>query len=399
MSLPVDPNVSTISGAGLAIESLANIISFLESALQSIYGSDVNLESNSPDGQLINIFAQSDIDYLELLLDTYNNFAVPTSYGPRLDQLVALNGLARQQGTYTQAQVAVTASQAITVPGLDQTAVPAFTVADEAGNQFQLVTSLVFASAGTQTVTFQAVTIGVVTTIANTITNIVTATLGITSVNNPSVASDIIGVNEESDAQLQIRHDQSFTLASTGMSDAMESLLRNIPGVTDAYVVENDTGATVGPIPKNCIWVIVAGGTAAQIAQAIYVKKSPGCAMKGSVSQLVTRPNGSTFAAQWDVAISQPLYIAFTVNWVGPQLLSNSQVAVALAPVLVYKLGQTPSIGDVLRAMQAIAPTAILSISATQGVSVDNSSWASIVEPTDAQHYFTVSSANITVST
>ena len=106
--MATDPNVSTITASGLAIESLPNIISWLTSQFQAIYGNDINLNSNSPDGQLLNIFAQASIDQLELLLDTYNGFAVDSAYGTRLDQLVALNGLARLQGTSTIAYVLVT---------------------------------------------------------------------------------------------------------------------------------------------------------------------------------------------------------------------------------------------------------------------------------------------------
>ena len=232
-------------------------------------------------------------------------------------------------------------------------------------------------------------------TVPNTITNIVTSTLGVTTVNNPSTSSDLIGTNEETDAQLRIRHDQSFNLASTGMSDAMESALRNLGDVLDAYVVENDTGGTVAGIPANSIWAIVRGGTSLEIAAAIYAKKSPGCGMTGALTQAIARPNGQSFTARWDGALSQPLYIKFSLIWVGPQLLSAAQVETELASALVYKLGQNPSIGDVLKAMQVIAPTAIVTINASQGVSSDNATWGSIVYPTTAQYYYTVSASNI----
>lgn len=390
---------SIIDQTGLTIEPKAEIVADLVGSYQTIYGADINVDSNSPDGQLINIQAQAISDYLELLLDAYNNCAVTTSYGERLDQLVALNGLQRRQGTNTDAQVLVTATRALTLPGLDQTAQTPFTVADNAGNQFQLLVSHVFASAGSATLTFQAVTIGQVETTANTITNVVTSTLGISTVNNPSVASDSIGVDEESDSQLKVRHAQSLNIGATGPSDAMEAALANVPDVVDAYVVENNTGGTVNTIPAHSVWPIVRGGTNAEIGQVIYSKKAPGCGLKGSASTIITRPNGSTFTAQWDVPITQSLHIAFSVIWRGAQALSSSDIETALAAALTYRLGQNPSIGDVVSAMATIAPTAIVTISsATQGVSLDGVTWASLVSPTDAQHYFTVDVANITVT-
>lgn len=391
--------VSSLDQTGLTIEPKPDIIQDLIDGYKTIYGNDINVDSNSPDGQQINIFAQAISDLLELLLDAYNASAVDTSYGERLDQLVALNGLARQQGTYTQAQVVVTATIALTLPGLDQTTVTPFTVADNAGNQFELVASHIFASAGSATLTFQAVAIGQIETTANTITNIITSTLGISTVNNPSVSSDVIGINEETDAQLKVRHARGFDLAATGPSDSMEAALKNTSGVVDAYVVENNTGGIVGGIDPHTVWPIVSGGSSVDIAAAIYAKKSPGCGLKGGVSQLVTRPNGSTFTAQWDVAVAQPLHIKFSVIWRGAQVFSNAQLETSLATALLYKLGENPSIGDVVSAMLTIAPTAIVTIdSSTQGVSSDGSTWASLVAPSDAKHYYTVSSSNIVVS-
>jgi uncharacterized phage protein gp47/JayE len=397
--MATDPNVSTITQAGLAIESKPNIISWLISQFQSIYGNDVNVASNSPDGQLINIFAQMCSDFLQLLLTAYNSMAIHTSYGSRLDELVALNGLARIQGTYTQAQVLVTATGAVSLPGLDQTVLTPFTVADGAGNQFQLKTTYVFGGAGSAMLVFQAVTIGQLQTTANTITNIVTATLGASTVNNPTVASDVIGVNEENDAQLKIRHDRSFNLAATGPSDSMEAALKNCADITDALVVENNSAILTNGIPANTVWAIVNGGTPLEIAQAIYSKKGPGCGMKGGVTQAITRPNGQTFTAAWDIPITQPLYIKFSIIWRGPVVYSPAQVATLLAAALTYKLGQSPNITDVLTAMQAIAPTAIVTInSASQGVSTDNALWYSVVNPTNPQYYFTVAPANIVQS-
>lgn len=392
---------SILDQSGLTVENQTQIVADLVADYRSIYGSDINVQSNSPDGQLINIFAQAISDQLELLLSTYNSFAVATAFGTRLDQLVELNGLTRIQGTFTQAKVVVTITQALTLPGLDQTAVPAFTVSDNAGNQYQLVTSYVAGGSGTPTLTFQATAIGQVQTSANTITNIVTPTFGISTVNNPSVSSDVIGIGEETDSQLKLRHARSLAIASTGPSDAMEGALKQVTGVVDAYVVENNTNATVNTIPAYSIWPIINPGTAtvAAIAAAIYAKKAPGCGIKGSVSQTVARPNGSSFTAQWDVAISQALYVKFSIIWIGPQAMANADIATALAAALTYKLGQNPTIADVLSAMRTIAPTAVITInSSTQGVSKDNSTWASVISPTDAQHYFQLLASNVSIT-
>ena len=108
-----DPNVSTLTAAGLTIESNSDIVAYITSQFQLIYGADVNFDSNSPDGQAIQIFAQAITDYLETVADTYSGFSVENAYGTCLDQLVAMNGIARKQGTFTGPFVAVTASSAV----------------------------------------------------------------------------------------------------------------------------------------------------------------------------------------------------------------------------------------------------------------------------------------------
>ncbi len=457
---------NSLDQTGLTVKTVTELVADLTASLQAIYGTDINVDPNSPDGQLINIFAQTVEDLLELLVQVYNGFSVPGAIGTILDQRVALNGLARRQGTYTTTQVLVTVSQAITLYGLDQTVNPPFTVKDNAGNQFSLAVTKTFAGAAAESLQFRAVDIGLVEVVANTITNQVTTVLGVTSVNNPNTAitttgdissgfptvlnipstagmvpglsitgtgipvgTTIIsvdsatqvtmsanatattptltinvfivptssGVNEETDAQLKVRQVQSFALASTGPADAVTAALLAVPDITDAFLVENFTDNEVETVPAHTIWTIVTGGTDAEIAQAIYAKKGIGCGMKGSNSFSITRPNGTAFVAQWDASISQPLYIQFTINPRTPgQSFDTVLAATRLAAALVYKLGQSPTVGDIVNAMLTIEPNAYLT---EIGVSDDGLSYTDVVAPETAQHYFTVSSANIDINT
>ncbi len=390
--------VSSLGPTGLTIDSLPTLIANLTTALQGIYSSDINVDSNSPDGQMINIFCQNAEDILELLQSVYNSFGYMTAYGTQLDQRLAILGMARKPGTQTTTPVLVTVNQALTLYGTDQTANPVYTLVDQTGNQWQLVTTNVFSAAGSATLTFEAVTIGSITPVANTITQQVTTVLGVTSVNNPDTSGTIVGVPEENDTQFKVRAAQSFALASSGPADAVEAALDNITDVTDAFVVENDTGATVGGVPAHSIWCIVAGGTDAEIGNAIYAKKAPGCGMKGSQSYVVTRPNGTTFTAQWDDALAQNLYIKFNIIWRGGTALDNTTIINALAAALQYKLNQPASVGDIITAMATIAPTAIVDLTGNQGVSTDGVTYQSIVNTTSPQYAFAAAAARIIIS-
>lgn len=183
------PNI--LDANGLQVASLSEIVAGITTQLQAIYGADINVAPNSPDGQNINVFAQSVEDMLETLLDTYNLFFVDAAYGVILDQLVALNGLTRNPGSFTEIFVEVTASQALTLLG-QNTATP-FTVADDAGNQYQLAATYAFGGAGVMTLAFNAVLLGRVEVLPNTVTNIITTTLGVTAVNNPAFTATTPG--------------------------------------------------------------------------------------------------------------------------------------------------------------------------------------------------------------
>jgi uncharacterized phage protein gp47/JayE len=276
---------NSLTSAGLTIQQQPDIVSTLTAGYTSIYGADINLGPNTPDGQMLNIYATALEDNLELLQSVYNMFNLPNAYGVQLDNMAQLLGIIRQSGTYTQAKVLVTVSQAITIPGQDvllsNPAATVFTVADQAGNLYQLQTSNIFGGAGSATLTFVSVNIGQTLTSANTITTITTPFLGVVSVNNPSTSSDIIGTNEESDSAFRVRMSASLQISANGPADAMRAQLLNIPGVIDALVAENDTGGIVNGVFAHGIMVVVNQGTApsSSVAQVIYSTKQMGCTL------------------------------------------------------------------------------------------------------------------------
>ena len=331
-----------LTPTGLEIKSVTEIVADLTTALQEIYGSDINLDSNSPDGQLVNIFAQAGEDLRELLLMVYNTFTIDAAFGVYLDQRVAINGIARKAGTNTVTNVTVTTTGALNLVGLDalvtDPSANVFTVADADGVAYQLQASVSIGGAGDHVLAFQAAAIGVVQPVPNTITVQVTVVAGVSGVNNPDPASSI-GTAEESDAELKIRQSKMFFLASTGPADSIEAAMLAIPDVVDAYVAENDTASSVGGVPAHSVWCIVNGGTDAEVGTAIYSKKAPGCGMKGSTTYVVTRPNGTSFTAKFDRAIAERLYVAFTLTSKVPGITFDTTfLANALAAALIYKL-------------------------------------------------------------
>lgn len=388
---------NTLSADGLTVNSTLEIVASLTAAFQSIYGPDVNVEPNSPDGQLINILAQAVQDNLQLLVQVYNSFGIDSAFGVVLDQRAAISGISRNQGSYTLAYVSVTVTSALTLIGQDalilDPSAQVFTVADLAGNQFQLQSTYSFSGAGTTSLAFSALTLGQIQTTPNTIQTIITITSGVASVNNPSTTSDVEGIPEETDPQLKIRQANSYFLQAVAPADAVRAALLGVPNCVDAYVAENDTASTVDGVPAHGLWIIVNGGAPVDIATAIYVKKNPGCALIGAQSYTVVRPQGNSAVMYWDNALTETLWVraAMTPRIPG-QVFDTVQDGIDLADALVYRLGQSPNVGDVVIAMLTIEPLAIMT---DVQVSIDGSTWEQIVTPSDFQHYFVAAAARI----
>jgi len=340
-----------ITSTGLTIESLNTILQNLEDGLKLIYGNDINVNSNSPDGQLINLIAQTKIDLLELIQQIYNSFDPDKAIGRVLDERVAINNIQRKAGTYTFQEVEITTDRALNLDGLDDEANDpdgvGYTVADDEGNEFVLLDSQIIASAGTYAFTFRAKNLGKVETLPNTITNPVDIILGITNINNPSVATSI-GEDEETDVELRLRREKSIALASLGYLDGLLGALLNISDVSDAVVFENITDTTDSDgIPAHSIWAIIEGGANTDIAEVLYTKKSYGSGMKGTVLVEITGENGLVFPARFDRPSPKDLYIRFDLKPTTGSSFDLDAIKDYIVDNLKYTIGQSSETSEI----------------------------------------------------
>lgn len=392
-----------LNGQGLTVLTLSEIVANLEAAMKAIYGTDINIDQNSPDGQMINIFAQACEDIRELLVQINNGFDPDFAAGSTLDQRVALNNIARQAGTFTIQPVDITVSGTVFLQGLDAAAAdPAgtgYTIQDNAGNQFVLLDSTTL-TVGTTTLDFRAKNIGNVQTTVDTITNPVTIVLNVTSVNN-SLAALSIGQNEETDAQLRVRRQRSVALASNGYLNGLLGTVLALTGVVDAKLYENDTSSTdANGIPGHGMWLIVNGGANTDIANVIYEKKTMGANMKGAVSVPITTPSGAIIDYLFDRPTAVPLHIRFNI-----QTTSSSAVFDQAALKNYFVANLSYGIGDFAETASLTA-LGIAAINAQGGggfpeemeISSDGSTWVDYLPTPTLDKEWVVSTGNITIT-
>ncbi|AWI10320.1 baseplate J/gp47 family protein [Ereboglobus luteus] len=398
---------NTINNNGIQTKPLDEIIeSIVEGAdgkpgLKAIYGPDINIDSDTPDGQLVNIFALAVKDVLDLAVQTYNSFDPDLAIGRSLDMRCAINGIERQGASYTETTVAITTDRAVTLHGLDNADDTPFTVSDGEGNRYVLKNTAVLSDpVDAEELDFRAEEAGAVICLADTITKQITITPGVTAVNNPNPPK-ITGVNEESDYSLRSRRSRALSLPAVGTVDGILSSILDVKDVTEAIVYENTSNIEEGGIPAHSIWCIVEGGKKEDIAQAIYMKRNAGCGMKGETKGIIKQENGIEFNVCFDRPIEQPLWIRFnTITIDGGRIASKDYLRNQLVEKLRYSIHQNADITTIAKLAREIVPDVVIcdaEVSADNDRPINEKAFHAYVEPESRSHRFVVGKNRIII--
>lgn len=383
---------------GLQLKTRDELTQELTLQMQTIYGTDVNLAPDTPDGQMLGIYVQGSIDVRDLLRRIYNSFDPDSAFGRVLDQRVAINGVERQGGTRTLTNITVVTSQALNLYGVDQDVQQVFRVQDNEGTQFELIQTYNAPGAGSYSLAFRAVVPGEVLTMPNTLTIPVSIVLGVVSVNNPTTYTTL-GINEESDARLKIRRQKSVSMASQGYLQGLKAVLENINGVTEAFIYENKTGVTdIYGVPGHCIWVIISGtADPADIADAIYRKRNAGANMFGSESYTITQVDGTPFIVNWDFVTPEDLYIEFDATSLDGVTPPNTAAILAQLPtVFVLGVNERININDLATAVQLIDNNTLVT---NAGFSTSpGGPFVAVISPSNKNRQFAVSAGRINIT-
>jgi uncharacterized phage protein gp47/JayE len=298
-----------IDATGYHFADYPTFLAWRQDQYRTIYGSDVYLESDSQDGQLIAIQAKSDYDTAALGAAIYNSFSPVTAQGLGLSRNVKINGLIRR--------VASNSTVDILIVGQTGTVITGGIVIDTLKQKWDVPTTTI-PDAGEITVTAVAQVEGALTAEANTVNQIYTPTLGWQTVNNVAAATP--GSPVETDAELRLRQALSTANPSLTVLDGTVGGVANLAGVTKVRGYENDTGSTdSNGIPAHKISIIVLGGDAVEIANEIALHKTPGTGTYGSTSETVYDAHGMPldihFYRPTPVTITATVTIATNPGW------------------------------------------------------------------------------------
>ena len=295
----------TVGPAGLTIPSYQDILTYLLTQFQTIYGQNVAVDSSSPDYQLISIFALALSDGFQAMQQDFNSRSPSFAIGAALDSIIKLNGLVRKGATFSTCLATITGT-----PG---TEIVNGIVEDSVfGQQWALPSDIIIPGGGSVIVLCTCLTAGAFPLSVGTLTIIVTPTAGWTSVTNATASTP--GVAAETDAQLRARQAVSTELPSVTTLAGTIAEISAVPGVTRLNVVENQTNSVdANGNPPHSITAVVEGGdpTGVAIAKAIFNNRGIGCLTNGNITINVSDPNTGEITA---ISFDRPTYLTIYVT-------------------------------------------------------------------------------------
>lgn len=251
------------------------------------------------------------------------------------------------------------------------TVIPVGSLAQDAsGNVYLATTGGTIPISGSITLQFANQVVGPIPCPENTLTIIYKAIPGWDTINN--LSDGVLGQNTETRQAFEARRSASVAQNAVGSNPAVLGAVLNVPGVLDAYVIDNPTGspATVGgyTLAANSLYVAVVGGSAADVAQAIWSKKAPGCAYNGNQTVVVQDTNSGynppypSYNVKYQIPAG--LSILFQVTLVNSALIpANANTLIQNAIINAFAGGDggpRARIGNNILASRFYAPIATL---------------------------------------
>lgn len=287
-----------IDEKGIHIPRYTDIVEDLVENAKSIFGSDVYLENDSQDYEIISAQASKLYDAMELLQSVYENRSPKTASGSALDSIVKINGMKRKVKTKSTCDVFLT--------GTPKTQITDGIAEDIQGVKWDLPKIVRIPESGKLTVTAICQEFDH-TAKANEICKIGTPTAGWESVINRQDA--IKGQAFETDGNLRARQSISTCKPSKTVLEGTIGGIAEISGVIRQRVYENfDSAPDENGIPGHSIAVVVEGGDNQEIAKEIYLRKTPGTGTYGTEKIAVTTLDCYGKEQQIMISFFKPVY-------------------------------------------------------------------------------------------
>lgn len=320
----------SFTATGFVVPQATAILAGRQADYSAAFNAALNFNLNTPQGQLSSSDAAIIANAYALFV--YYTQQVDPAYasGRMQDAIGRIYSLTRNPAEPTSLQVNCTGGGG----GVGVVLPVGATIQDVSGNLYTLTASITLPAAGGTVIgTFACTVPGPVAVPAANQVSIYQAVPGWDSV---SVASGTQGVNVESRQAFAQRMADSVAGNSLGPIGAIIGAVAAVSGVTDYYGFNNNTNGsvTIGgvTIPAFSIYICVAGGSPANVAQAILSKKGAGAPMAGTTTVTAYDDNplyASPVPYQISFTIAASLQLLFKV-----QIVNSAQVPANAATLI-----------------------------------------------------------------
>lgn len=360
----------SFDATGLSIPDQSAILAGLLADFRAAFGSNFSDATASPGMQLMVALAAVIGAKDDLLLNIVNQIDPAFADGRMQDAIARIYYLSRLGPLATTVDC--------TLSGAVGTVVPAGALALASdGTIYQSLGQVTIGSSGTVAASFAAIIDGPIPCPAGSLNKVYRAVPGWDAITN--AADGVLGRNAETRAAFEARRNASVAVNALGVLPSIRAAVLQVPDVIDAYAIDNPSGTTLTigtvTIAARSLYVAVVGGTDADVARAIWKKKSPGCGYQGNttVTVLDTSSGYDMPYPSYDVTFQRPdalpIYVAVTLTNSG-LVPSDVETQVRNAIVAAFSGldgGPRARVGAMLYASRFYAPVALLG------------SWAQIV--------------------
>lgn len=325
---------------GVTAPTDAQILAGVLADMNAAFGGKLNPGLSTPQGQLATSMAAIKSDADAQFLNFVNQVDPASADGFMQDAIGRLYFLERRPATPTTVQVNCMGKQGVVIA-------QGSLVKDANGNLYACTQAGTIPSGGSVTLPFAAQINGPTACPAGAISGAPYRT--IPGWDRASNAVDgVPGTLVENRAEFEYRRQQSVAKNGRGTPQAIYGAVFDVVGVTDAYVIDNveNTPVAVGvtnyTLAPKSIYVAVAGGANADIANAIWAKKDGGAGYNGNTTVTVQDTSGysnpiPTYTVKFQRPTDTPIYFAINVQNLGPQ--STAAVTAAIQAAIISAFG------------------------------------------------------------
>ena len=383
-----------IDANGFKAESFTEILTRLSNGLKNIYGQDINLDQDTPDGQQLGIQANIISDFQDLALYIYNSMDPDLADGANFDKLLKLLARTRLPSSRSTVDIEMVLNKTVSIPA-------SYTIKD-LNNQNWIIGTAQTLDAGTHLVSFYSEDWGNITAEPNTINEQVTILTEVVSINNPESA--ISGRDEESIVQVRERRNKILEINASSTIGSIIGKILDLNGVVDAVPYENMTKIydPVRDIQSNSYWIVVKGGDIAQISEIIAKDKTGGTGLKGKVETVYiekfVRKDGSVREFYHDVKFDRPTEVSIHIKFKVSRKISTQSIDIEhIKDILANKEFYIAQNITVTELYSTIYSAATNYIATDLEVSKDGVVWDSVFLQAGYDEEFIIEKSNIEI--